>query len=70
MTAVSVEMETTWNPVVLMASLRGRGHRSLAITQNSIVSSAAAQDSIGLGLPDPGLGDFPVDEELGEIGIP
>lgn len=41
------------------------------LTQVSIASSAAAQDSIGLLLPDPeALTDFPVDEELGKINVP
>ena len=53
-----------------MALLWDRGHRSSAVIQDSISSSAAAQDSIGLQLPDPGgLQDLHVEEEHEKIGL-
>lgn len=49
----------------------GRGHRSSTVTEDSISSSATAQDSIGLMMTGPeGLRDFPVDEELWKTGLP
>lgn len=48
-----------------MASLGDRDHRSLVVTQDNITSSPAAEDSIGVWLPDPeGLRDIPVEEDL------
>lgn len=50
-----------------MASL---GTEVVGLELPQVASSAEAQNSIGLQLPDPGgLRDFPVDKELGNIGV-
>ena len=69
MAYVSIKMTGTYQyldgyPRLLDGFVGGRGCRSLTVTQDGMTSSAAAQGSISLQLP-----DSPVQEEPGKTDL-
>lgn len=73
MASVSIKMTETYHYLAGYPRLPGgfigdRDYQSLAVTQDGIISSAAAEESVGLWLPTPkGLRNFPVKEELATL---
>lgn len=76
MASVSIKMTETYHYLDGYPRLPGgfigdRNYQSLAVTQDGIISSAAAEESIGLWLPDPKRSEkFPCEGRTGNTGLP